>query len=616
MHNLSLEPCGRRGQNWCMRLWTALFLGLALGPAGHATDAGLVFTNAGHFGGRTSAAEVQGSYLYYSQAADLIVRDLRSKKDAARLTLPGAIRKVRAAAGYVYAACADAGLVIVDVAIPTAPRVASTLQLAGFSQGLQLMDPYAFVVAGNRAVYLVDYSDRNHPRLVTTVFESYYVEDVVAAAGALYVSDGVNGLRVYDIATIESPRFAGSLENVRYNGRLTVSGTYLYDSLLDGGLAVYDISDRFAPREVAVQNLPGRAADLDLAGKRLYVCNGGGGLSILDVSNPRSPSVLSTLSTTAVDGSLSQSTYYLASDFSGLVTVDVSDAREPRVKDRRRTLGVARSLDVASGKAYIADFHNGFSVLDISSPSAITISSSLDLSSSPLDARVSGGKAYVACGTGGMRILSVSGAVRQVGTYSAAAYAVALLGTNAVVARGSAGIDVVDVSDSAKPRRVASLALGGWVDCIAVRGNVAYAGNGSDLFVISLPKPGAPVISKQVPLTGTYGLAWQTRYLFAAGLGSLSVFDLGSPAAPLLLSALDLTPPQYVRSLSVSGGRAFLASRFSGIDAYDVSNRSKPVLLGSYLPGFDVSLVRWAKPYLYAGDGRDGGLTVISVAGP
>lgn len=599
-----------------MRLWTALLLGLALGWSAHAAETGLVFTSAGRFGGRTSAVDVQGNYLYYSQAADLIVRDMRSKKDVARLTLPGVIRKLRVASSYVYAACADAGFVIVDVAIPTAPRVASTLRLAGFSQGLQLVDPYAFVVAANRAVYLVDYSDRYHPRLVTTVFESYYVEDAAAEAGALYLADGINGIRVYDISTVASPRFAGVLENVRYNGRLAVSGTYLYDSLLDGGIAIYDISDRFAPREVAVQNLPGRAADIDLVGKRLYVCNGGGGLTIVDVSNPRSPSILSTLSMTAANGSLSQSTYYVASDFSGLLAVDVSDPREPRVKDRRRTLGVARSLEVTSGKAYVADFHNGFSVLNISSPSAITLSSSLDLISSPLDAAVSGGTAYVACGTGGMRILSVSGAVRQLGTYSPAAYAVALLRTNAVVARGKAGIDVVDVANSAKPRRVASLALGGWVDCVVVRENVAYAGNGSDLFVIDLSKPAAPVISKQVPLTGTYGIAWQTRYLFAAGLGSLSIFDLGSPAAPLLLSALGLTPPQYVRSLSVSGGRAFLASRFSGIDAYDVSDRSKPVLLGSYVPGFDVSLVKWAKPYLYAGDGRDGGLNMLTVVGP
>lgn len=579
--------------------------------------ADIEFTEAGHFGGRTSAVETQGGYVYYNQGKDLVVRDTTKGLDVARIRMPGSPQKLIASSAYLYAACADGGFAVLSIANPALPSLISRVPLAGFVQSFALAEPYAFVVAANRALFLVDVSDHTHPRLVSTVYEDYYVEDAVASGPTLYLSDGINGLRVYDISTTNNPVLIGKLANVRYNGRILAAGSYLYDSLNDGGLAIYDVTTRSAPKEISFKKIPGRAGDIELAGETLYLSNRGGGLILVDVSNPAAPEVLSQPSYPANDGRLSQTTFYLASDLAGLYVLDVTRPRSPAVKDRYRTVGVVRAVQVISGSAYVTDFHNGFSVLDVSSPSAIRVAASFDIADPPLAAAVADGRAYVACGTGGLKILSVGGtSLALLGTYAPSCQAVAISGKNAVLARGDQGIELVDVSNPAAPTRAGSLPLSGWVDQLVVRGGMAYVGNGSDLFVVNIATPAKPVLVRRVTLAGTYGLTTQTHFLFTTGLGTLSVFDLTRPSAPRTLATTGLSPPQYVRSLSVSGGRAFLARRFSGVDAYDVSNRANPVLLDTYTTDYDAVLAYWAKPYLYVCDGRDGGVTLISVVGP
>lgn len=572
------------------------------------------FSRAGGFGGRTSAVEVVGNYAYFNQGQDLIVRDLAERRDLLRLPLPSTPQRITFSGAHLFIACADAGLVIVDVTDRGAPRIASTLPLPGFARDLLVQDPFVYAVAGNRAVYLTDVSDRSRPAVVRSVVEDYYVEDVAIAGSTLFVSDGINGIHVYDISTPTSPAAIGSIQNVRQNGQLVASYPYLYVSQLDGALEIYNISDPRSPARLSRLQTPGRAADLDISGSTLFLSNRSR-LVIVDIANASSPTLLSQSEIAAIDAKVVRSVIYAAADFTGLLTIDISNPRDPALTGRRHTLGVPRALSVSGTRAVAADFHNGMLSLDISDPKLIRSSSALALPSPPLDAAFTGTHCLVACGEDGLQSVSMTTPLRKVATLARSCQAVSTSGSFALLGRGSAGIDVLDISNPSRPRRLSSLALSGWIDRVLLRNRTGYAGNGSDLYVIDLRDPRRPVLAGRMTAAGTFGLAAQTRYLFAAGLGSLKVFDLDDPVDPANLSSIETKPPQYVTSMSVSGGRAFLAARFSGIWLYDVSDRTRPALAASWVPGGDISFVHWAKPYLFAGDGRDGGLDVLSVTG-
>ncbi|MEW6368838.1 MAG: hypothetical protein AB1714_29770 [Acidobacteriota bacterium] len=577
----------------------------------------LSFTRLGHFGGPTSAVESLGQYLYYNQDTDLLVYDTLARKELARLPLPDTIQKIKATESKLYVACGRAGLVVISLADPTHPRVLGSRSLNGYVDDLCLREPYVFVVAANAAVYLVDVQEPSRPRVVRTVVSDYYVEDVAADAGHLYVSDGINGIAIFDILSIESPRLLRTVDNVRQNGPLLVNGGYLYSSFLDGGLAAYDLSDPASPREVSVIHIGGRGSDLDMAGATLFVSNRSGGIMAVDVSNPARPVVAGRLSVNAYDACPSGGSLYCAAWFSGALRLDIRDPRSITVQGRRQTLGVPRSIRVEGTRAYVADYHNGLRVLDIRDPGAIKIQGALDLPGPILRAAMTSTHAFLASGPNGLQVVSLGARPHQIGKYApGGCYSCALVdSTTLVVARGNAGIEILDVSNPARPRLLSRIQPSGWVDALAVRRPMVYAGNGSDLFTIDITKRDQPVLRQELTRAGTLGLTTQTHFLFTTGDRTFSAFDIMSAATVVPLASIDLSPPQYHTSVSVSGARAYIASRYSGLRAFDLTDRRHPTLFGSLVTGGDVSLAAWGKPYLLLGDGQSGGIILYSITG-
>jgi len=607
------------GENLLVMLRCAIRMGSLVLVAGVllAEPAAVTFTTAGHFGGATTAVEAEGSYLYYNQGYDLLIYDRAARLERARLPMPGPPQELLATPTLLYCACGDAGLVVVDVTEKTAPRVLSSVRPGGFVDGLQVRETYAFIVASNSAVHVVDLSVPSGPRVVRTIMKDFYVEDAALDGSTLYVSDGIKGLFIFDVAIPESPRALAHVDNVRYNGKVVASNGVLYDSLQYGGLLVYDVSNPLAARELVLLSFSGRAGDLDLAGTTLYFCNRGSGLSIFDVSDPSHPVSIGSLSSVGAYSAASRGALlHVAGGFSGEITLDVSDPSRITIVSRRRTLGVPRTIHISGTQACVADYFNGFTVLDVSRPSAIALAGSLPIKDTTLAAAVSAPFAYVACGNGGTRVVDFTAGrpVRQVARDGWPSYAVALAGTSTlVVARGSAGIGVLNVKSPKTPRRLATLGLGGWIDRLAVKGSTVYAGNGSDIHVIDLSQPNRPALRRTLARVGADGFAIQNRYLYATGLGSLSVLNASQSLSPVLLGDATVSPPQYIHSLFASGTRLFLGARFSGVQAYDAVDRSNPVVIGELVTGGDLGLVHWHKPHLFVGDVRDGGLTLYNV---
>src|SRR5215213_1051798 len=113
-------------------------------------------------------------------------------------------------------------------------------------------------------------------------------------------------------------------------------------------------------------------------------------------------------------------------------------------------------------------------------------------------------------------------------------------GDFAYVAAGSAGLQVVDVSDRRAPRIVGALDTPGNALDVKVVGKRAYVADGS---------------------------------------AGLRIIDVSNSAAPALLGALDTSGD--ARDVFVVGDRAYVADGAAGLKIIDVSNPQSPVLLGA-----------------------------------
>jgi hypothetical protein len=117
--------------------------------------------------------------------------------------------------------------------------------------------------------------------------------------------------------------------------------------------------------------------------------------------------------------------------------------------------------------------------------------------------------------------------------------ALARHGGNLLVAARDAGLQILDVTDPARPLPLGSWNRGGSVEAVAVHGPYVLVGDGVEgLTVLDLADPRNPRVVGEAPGTG------------------------------------------YARGIAVSGAHAYVSDSRSGVRVYDVSDPARPRALG------------------------------------
>ena len=163
-------------------------------------------------------------------------------------------------------------------------------------------------------------------------------------------------------------------------------------------------------------------------------------------------------------------------------------------------------------------------------------------------------------------------------------------GNFAYVAAGSAGLQVVNVTDRAKPQIVASRKTPGNANDVVVAGNFAYVADGSSgLQIINIANPVAPVIVGSVATAGDASdvVVYDNLAFVANGAGGLVIIDVSSRTAPKIVGSLALPGPAKGVDAEVGRGIAVVAAGVFGLYVIDISNRTAPKLISS-LAGGDV----------------------------
>lgn len=177
-------------------------------------------------------------------------------------------------------------------------------------------------------------------------------------------------------------------------------------------------------------------------------------------------------------------------------------------------------------------------------------------------------------------------------------------GNYAFVAAGSAGLQVVDVSDHSHPRVVASCSLPGNANDVIVVDNYAYVAAGSaGLQIVNISDALNPVVSASI---NTGGLAWDVMVkgahaYVANDAAGLLIIDVSTPSSPRQLGSISL--PGTSKGVDVDGVRqiAVVALGANGLAVVNVANSAAPVLMASLLGG-DVRDLAISGNYVFLAD--------------
>jgi len=159
---------------------------------------------------------------------------------------------------------------------------------------------------------------------------------------------------------------------------------------------------------------------------------------------------------------------------------------------------------------------------------------------------------------------------------------IAIAGNLAVIADGSAGLRVHDISDPAHPQYLGSYNTPGQGYGVVAANGLAYVGDGSTgVRIISLANPASP---QPVGFVDTPGAALRMAlvgaYLFVSdGTSGLQVVNVSNPASPQIVGTYD--SPGVAQDVVVVGSFAYVADGTLGLLILDVSNPASPAFVGS-----------------------------------
>jgi hypothetical protein len=426
---------------------------------------------------------------------------------------------------YAYVVGTQSSLAVVDISVPYAPQVLGELTVSYAQPScVVVLGQYLYVISGSYLT-ITDVSDPHAPVAVGAGVYVGRSVDMVAIADYLYVARDLNGpLLVLNVSDPAQPVIADSLETVSGVEAICPSGSFAY--IVDASAVhVLDVSDPGVPAVLgSCQMWPysygygGHA--LSARGTQLYwTCSDDpreGALIILDISDPASPESL---------------------------------AVYPRVD--------ARQVVVGDGYAWVHGYEQRVVCSEVKEPSRSLKVSEYE-SSAPVTDMTLGDpdRLYLAIEGGGFEILDVSDPQYPVllGLYDSTRgtirhQCIALSGDHVLLALGGrALLDVVDVSDAARPVRVGQCPLlSDWPTDMALAG----------------------------------------EYLYVAYYDtSLCVFDVSDKANPSLVAVVDTLRPR--RRVEVSGDRAYVNGG-EGWCVLDISVPQDPTLLHTHHsvgPGF------------------------------
>ncbi len=196
------------------------------------------------------------------------------------------------------------------------------------------------------------------------------------------------------------------------------------------------------------------------------------------------------------------------------------------------------------------------------------------------------------------------------------AQAVAIDGTLAVVADGTGGLRVLDVTDLENPLETGALAATPVVD-VALAGATAIAVTGASLEAVDVSDPSTPTVLASLPIAdGATRVVIAGTHAYTIGSTGLHVVDVSTPSVPSVVGSVVVGAPNDV---DVDGTHAYVVTA-TGITVVDVTTPAVPAVVGSYVdPAGDDwrrIAVRGDHAYALVASGFSDALRIVDIRDP
>jgi hypothetical protein len=567
-----------------------------------------------------------------------------------------------------YVECGDSldvngckrGLLIIDIADPTAPRVVSDYPTTESMYTMAVKD--GILLGGDYSLFMIDISNPEAPHEIAKVESisasadiQFYTQPGSLGSRLAYVTSGRN-VTVVDISNRGQPVVRGVYSS---QGSLRDAALYLDDSngeekpflylavghsdewdLAYAGLVVVDVSDPDNLKEVAVLDAGKDFIQAATYGHMLYTATDQG-IAIFDLSNPASPQPSGVYSATQSVWKLAQANHYLyvADAQAGLQILSLADPANPVQAGSRDELPSGGKTSLVGHTAYVPS-GNGLEIWDLFNPVEPRRLGSFDIPGG-MRAVVSGDYALVSDGYSQTWLLDVSNPVTPVetarlnlialslamtGTLGATSPAFAYIGTAICDPAGSdcdSSLAVVDLSQPVTPTIVQRLAVQGQPKAILLSGPRAFVANGASpssfLAVYDTSAGTLEPLAVSAPFSNfAEDLALCGQYVCVATWSGLSILDLSDLAAIHEIGRYTYAPPAYapsgISSLAIDGPIVYLTDLYNGLlVVIDLSDPTRPQELARLqTPGFGEGLTL-SDGYLYATNGM-GGFSIYQTA--
>jgi YVTN family beta-propeller protein len=315
------------------------------------------------------------------------------------------------------------------------------------------------------------------------------------------------------------------------------------------------------------------------------------------VVNTFAPTPLSFVSVPGFANSVAVSGNYafIAAGAAGLQVVNVLDRSHPVVAASLPLLGNANDIVLLSNRAYVAAGSAGLHMIDISNPLAPVLLATLSTYGNAMGVAVRGGTAYIANGTN-LLVADVTtpGSLAVIGSRplngKIQAVDVDVQRRLAVVAAGTTGIHIVDVSDPTSPQRFATASTGNARD-VVIRGNFAFVADYvNSTTSVDLTFADRPIVASHIQDSDLGGLLLDITSAGNFTLGADVKFVNGIPITDIsipsnLQARAILNFPQRDDNgmgIALDGPYVYLATEHNNVDKFGASGDSR-LYIAQYL---------------------------------
>ena len=262
-------------------------------------------------------------------------------------------------------------LIISNISVPSAPTfVGQSDDLGGTIYDIAISGNYAFVGTGNGQLKIVNISNPAAPTVTATYTAPGSVEGVAISGNFAYITDNV-GLQIINISNPVSPFLAGSYSNSAYSTSVALAGNYAYVvSALSSRFYVINVSNPANPTLAGVYNTTGWPSDVSVSGNYAHIMTWSPfAVQVLNISNPTNILKVGEYPYAGSKGVRVVGNYSYVSDGDAFRVVNVSIPSAPSLTGSYSPLDSVWDMVVNGNYAYTTE-QTGMSIINIANPAA------------------------------------------------------------------------------------------------------------------------------------------------------------------------------------------------------------------------------------------------------